>query len=255
MPGHDTESQFKFLIACIKHSASGKVDFGKVAEELDIVSKGAAAKRYERLMKAHGISSSGNPRNGSSPAPSGLSNPTPSRKIAANKKRKTAHPSDDADDDEYIKAEPKKEEIKREMEDYVASDGSYMTNPGRESNPTPPLATAAAASTLVAMAGDTGPGNDDDVYLICATEKGNTSAEPPVDCTHRVTTLADQYSRVIHHVHVDQDSRSAVANAGMLNTYDCGANWPSQTSDNNNRPIAIDGQSWFNPSRLRYFLE
>lgn len=61
-PANDTESQFKFLISCIKHSQGGKVwsltsalpcliilrfmlkqvNFGNVANECDIVSKGAA---------------------------------------------------------------------------------------------------------------------------------------------------------------------------------------------------------------------
>ncbi|KAK4250140.1 hypothetical protein C7999DRAFT_29389 [Corynascus novoguineensis] len=56
MPAIDTEAQFKFLLCCIKHSAAGKVNFDNVAQELDIVSKAAAAKRYERLLKAHNIS-------------------------------------------------------------------------------------------------------------------------------------------------------------------------------------------------------
>lgn len=38
----DTESQFKFLISCIKHSSNDKVDFDEVRKECDIVSKGAA---------------------------------------------------------------------------------------------------------------------------------------------------------------------------------------------------------------------
>lgn len=66
MPPLDTDSQFKFLISCIKHSNAGKVrhtrpctdariyashcranimpqiDFAQVANELDIVSKAAA---------------------------------------------------------------------------------------------------------------------------------------------------------------------------------------------------------------------
>ncbi|KAE8440846.1 hypothetical protein EG329_006389 [Mollisiaceae sp. DMI_Dod_QoI] len=49
------EEQFKFLISCIRYSNNGKVDFGQVARECKIVSKGAAAKRYERMMRAHGI--------------------------------------------------------------------------------------------------------------------------------------------------------------------------------------------------------
>ncbi|KAI9744224.1 MAG: hypothetical protein M1818_002376 [Claussenomyces sp. TS43310] len=50
-----TDEHFKFLISCIRYSNNGKVDFGEVAKECKIVSKGAAAKRYERMMKAHGI--------------------------------------------------------------------------------------------------------------------------------------------------------------------------------------------------------
>lgn len=64
-PPPDSDAQFKFLIACIKHSTAGKViyhrdapfshsivvktnqksiqiDFGEVAKECNIVSKGAA---------------------------------------------------------------------------------------------------------------------------------------------------------------------------------------------------------------------
>ena len=63
-PGSDAETQFRFLLSCIKHSVAGKVrsqhsavpgasehmltsrhpqvDFGAVAEELEIVSKAAA---------------------------------------------------------------------------------------------------------------------------------------------------------------------------------------------------------------------
>ncbi|KAK2751339.1 hypothetical protein FQN55_001074 [Onygenales sp. PD_40] len=58
------EEQFSFLISCVKHSNNGKVDFTEVAKECNIVTKGAAAKRYERMMKANGI----NP-NGGSPIP------------------------------------------------------------------------------------------------------------------------------------------------------------------------------------------
>ncbi|KAA8643639.1 uncharacterized protein ATNIH1004_010408 [Aspergillus tanneri] len=53
------EEQFQFLLSCIRFSNSGKIDFNQVAKECSIISKGAAAKRYERLMKAHGINPSG----------------------------------------------------------------------------------------------------------------------------------------------------------------------------------------------------
>ncbi|PKX89758.1 uncharacterized protein P174DRAFT_378484 [Aspergillus novofumigatus IBT 16806] len=42
-----------FLLSCIRYSNSGKVDFNEVAKECNIVSRGAAAKRYERLLKAY----------------------------------------------------------------------------------------------------------------------------------------------------------------------------------------------------------
>ncbi|CAK7238921.1 MAG: hypothetical protein STHCBS139747_000342 [Sporothrix thermara] len=44
--------QVTFLLACIKHTvANGKIDFGSLATELNLPSKAAAAKRYERLKK------------------------------------------------------------------------------------------------------------------------------------------------------------------------------------------------------------
>ncbi|KAE8152427.1 hypothetical protein BDV25DRAFT_137876 [Aspergillus avenaceus] len=44
--------QLQFLLSCIRHSKNGKVDFDSVAKECNIVTKGAASKRYERLIKA-----------------------------------------------------------------------------------------------------------------------------------------------------------------------------------------------------------
>ncbi|PLB41542.1 uncharacterized protein BDW47DRAFT_122584 [Aspergillus candidus] len=43
----------KFLLSCVRHSNNGKINFEEVATECGITSKGAAAKRYERLVKAH----------------------------------------------------------------------------------------------------------------------------------------------------------------------------------------------------------
>ncbi|KAF3918845.1 hypothetical protein ABW20_dc0101844 [Dactylellina cionopaga] len=50
------EGQFMFLISCIKYSKNGKPDFELVAQDRGIVSKGAAAKRFSRMMKTYGIS-------------------------------------------------------------------------------------------------------------------------------------------------------------------------------------------------------
>ncbi|KAG4428784.1 hypothetical protein IFR05_015733 [Cadophora sp. M221] len=111
------EEQFKFLISCIRYSNNGKVDFSQVAKECKIVSKGAAAKRYERMMRAHGIASNAaaikpaparslkSERNESVPPSSSSSPPSKKRKADPFLEENTA-----ADDDEgfgsTIKAEP-----------------------------------------------------------------------------------------------------------------------------------------------------
>ncbi|CAG8983606.1 hypothetical protein HYALB_00004627 [Hymenoscyphus albidus] len=95
------EEQFKFLISCIRYSNNGKVDFGQVAKECGICTKGAAAKRYERLMRAHGISS-----NSTNTKPVTPTKSKPERKdsTSGNKKRKLADLEEDGnnggDDDE-----------------------------------------------------------------------------------------------------------------------------------------------------------
>ncbi|KAH8820581.1 hypothetical protein F5884DRAFT_866459 [Xylogone sp. PMI_703] len=97
------EEQFKFLISCIRYSNNGKVDFTEVAKECNIVSKGAAAKRYERLMKAHGISPNGSP---SKPTPSRAAKTERRNSTSPTKKRKTevfmGDQDDGGDDDEEI---------------------------------------------------------------------------------------------------------------------------------------------------------
>ncbi|KAK1987826.1 hypothetical protein LZ30DRAFT_565545, partial [Colletotrichum cereale] len=71
--GTDAEGQVKFL-----------VDFQAVADDCNIVSKAAAAKRFERLLKSHGLKASelskGGPMSGaSSPAQSTASPKTPAK--------------------------------------------------------------------------------------------------------------------------------------------------------------------------------
>lgn len=89
------EDQVKFLVTCIKYSSGGKVDFASVAADLEIVTKAAAAKRYERLLKAHGITPSSISAANNAGGPSTPKTPaTPKRKGAAAtpgsaKKRKT----------------------------------------------------------------------------------------------------------------------------------------------------------------------
>ncbi|KAL4802773.1 hypothetical protein BDV18DRAFT_163735 [Aspergillus unguis] len=49
-----TEDHLDLLISCIKRSSDGKIDFSAVATDCNIISAGAAAKRYSRLLKSHG---------------------------------------------------------------------------------------------------------------------------------------------------------------------------------------------------------
>ncbi|TLS23719.1 uncharacterized protein PpBr36_06294 [Pyricularia pennisetigena] len=105
------EEQVKFLVTCIKHGGGGgKIDFAAVATELEIVSKAAAAKRYERLLKSYNI------HPGSLTVANTPEN-TPKKK-ATPRKRKAADrdaDNDDGGDDAAIKPASKKGHVaKRE---------------------------------------------------------------------------------------------------------------------------------------------
>ncbi|KAL2126250.1 hypothetical protein VTI74DRAFT_1335 [Chaetomium olivicolor] len=130
MPGFDTDQQFKFLLCCIKHSAAGKVNFENVAKEMEIVSKAAAAKRYERLLKAHGIFTASTPRKGAAgnaadtdDAEGGEGSST----APASKKRKRAAPAKQQQDETPIK---KEKGVKREDpdEDVEIKDEDYLSD-------------------------------------------------------------------------------------------------------------------------------
>ncbi|ODM15314.1 hypothetical protein SI65_09255 [Aspergillus cristatus] len=88
------DDQFQFLISCIRHSNNGKIDYTEVAKECSIVSRGAAVKRYSRLMKAHGINTGGDINTTTSTStPTGSTNTTP-KKPKTNGKRKTTADSE-----------------------------------------------------------------------------------------------------------------------------------------------------------------
>ncbi|KAH7015284.1 hypothetical protein EDB80DRAFT_679220 [Ilyonectria destructans] len=59
MSKQEPADQVKFLVSCIGHTNNGRPDFQAVADNLGIVSKAAAQKRYERMLKAHGIKAGG----------------------------------------------------------------------------------------------------------------------------------------------------------------------------------------------------
>ncbi|KAI0202577.1 hypothetical protein F4808DRAFT_458748 [Astrocystis sublimbata] len=174
-PTLDNDSQFRFLISCIRHSNGGKVDFEEVRKECEIVSKGAAAKRYERLMKAHGIVLGG----ASSPAKKDAGNDTPKKSKAnsnanANKKRKLDRVNDEESDiDDEVKSETIiKGEVKTEVKNEGATVKSELSS---ENNPsTLPLYRPSSQSTPHPTSSSTfAPidDDDDDIVFVSASEK------------------------------------------------------------------------------------
>ncbi|KAK4241347.1 hypothetical protein C8A03DRAFT_30442, partial [Achaetomium macrosporum] len=116
MPPQDIEAQFKFLLCCVKHSSAGKVNFDAVASELDIVSKAAAAKRYERLLKAHGITIA-TPRKGAQGNNDGGEGDTPAsrkRKRATAAKRENGANNNDSDEDGTPVKKERRAAVKKE---------------------------------------------------------------------------------------------------------------------------------------------
>ncbi|MCJ1462301.1 hypothetical protein MMC07_000901 [Pseudocyphellaria aurata] len=144
MPPASTDEQFKFLISCIRYSNNGKVDFTEVANECNIVSKGAAAKRYERMMKQHGLhQSAGSSRETpftspdkpkeAKPKATKATKATKAAGTPASKKRKVAAMDGGAiganqDDDEGIGGMLGTDAIKNES-DAIVKDEESMTDP------------------------------------------------------------------------------------------------------------------------------
>ncbi|KAM0213781.1 hypothetical protein ACHAQI_003975 [Fusarium lateritium] len=130
MSKQEPADQVKFLVSCIGHTTNGRPDFQSVADELSIVSKAAAQKRYERMLKAHGISRPGALANNDATPPT-----TPTKRKAktegpgsAAKRTPRAKAKKEDDDEEEVKpkasaskskAKPKvkKEEPKEEKEE------------------------------------------------------------------------------------------------------------------------------------------
>ncbi|TGO09940.1 hypothetical protein BTUL_0149g00190 [Botrytis tulipae] len=140
------EEQFKFLISCIRYSNNGKVDFGQVAKECKIVTKGAAAKRYERMMRSHGIApnaASIKPAPGSSSTPnSNASAPTSApRGKSTGKKRKFSIEDENADDEEDFSSGqgPSRNKVKREVKSEMSARGAIKEEMYREDSPSAQL--------------------------------------------------------------------------------------------------------------------
>ncbi|UPK90087.1 hypothetical protein LCI18_001022 [Fusarium solani-melongenae] len=147
MSKQDPADQVKFLVSCIGHTSNGRPDFQAVADELAIVSKAAAQKRYERMLKAHGISRPGALAGGDS-APATPTKRKAKAEGAGSAKKKPARgkakkESDEAkkesDEDEEVEAKPKPkpkrgkqaDKVKKEEDgsDSGESHGSSLTEP------------------------------------------------------------------------------------------------------------------------------
>ncbi|PHH71711.1 hypothetical protein CDD80_5049 [Ophiocordyceps camponoti-rufipedis] len=128
MSKQDPAEQVKFLVCCINHANAGKPDFDAVAKELGIVSKAAAGKRYERLVKAYGVTSkrTTGADDGkdveSTPQPSPVKRSSRRNKLPVAKKRKLA----DVDSDAEVVVTKKKPLSKKKVK---AEDESELSDP------------------------------------------------------------------------------------------------------------------------------
>ncbi|KAJ8132781.1 hypothetical protein O1611_g841 [Lasiodiplodia mahajangana] len=171
--GPDTEAQFRFLISCIRNSSGGKVDFEAVRLECNVVSKGAAAKRYERLMKAHNIPTNAAANGVKKEAKDSEETKKPKARPA--KKRKLEEVNEDEGDiDEPVKAEAKiKGEVKYEdaivKPEYRNDDPTGATPLHRPSSQYQPAPSSANAQS----------DDDDEVLFVSATDRRTSPDAPP----------------------------------------------------------------------------
>ncbi|ETS79514.1 hypothetical protein PFICI_09367 [Pestalotiopsis fici W106-1] len=201
MSTKDDSTQFQFLITCIKNSNAGKVDFGAVAEQLGIVSKGAAAKRYERLMKAHGIGPNGIAGT-ASPKKAAIKKEKGAGKSPA-KKRKLEEVDENAgDDDEPIKDENIKGEVKSEVKCEVKFEDAMNVKLEHGSGGMAITDTGAPNSTLSSSHGND-EDDDDDVLVVSATERSSSGNVPAYGSSdhhhhHHHMSMSTQHIPSIH---------------------------------------------------------
>ncbi|ATY66470.1 hypothetical protein A9K55_000642 [Cordyceps militaris] len=89
----DAKENVRFLVSCIGHSSNGKINFDLVAKECEIVSRGAAAKRYERLLKSFDVVPGAKPTTTTTTTTDAPDVDEEPAKPAANKRKARAAPS------------------------------------------------------------------------------------------------------------------------------------------------------------------
>ncbi|KAM0553871.1 hypothetical protein ACHAPJ_007217 [Fusarium lateritium] len=136
MSKQEPADQVKFLVSCIGHTSNGRPDFQSVADELGIVSKAAAQKRYERMLKANGISRPGALVDSAPPAPTTPSKRKTKAEGAGSAKKRTPRgkakkEESDDEDDFKPKAAAKKGKVKKEEDTEATgeSGGSPLSDP------------------------------------------------------------------------------------------------------------------------------
>ncbi|KXJ96995.1 hypothetical protein Micbo1qcDRAFT_170745 [Microdochium bolleyi] len=114
----DHEGTVKFLIACIRHSVNGKINWQGVADDCGLNTKGAANMRYSRLLKSHGVNPGGGSGTDSAPA---SPRKTPSKPKTPRKKGAKGEDDDTADE---VSPTKKRKTVKAEEADGgVGGDG------------------------------------------------------------------------------------------------------------------------------------
>ncbi|KAI0161334.1 hypothetical protein GGR57DRAFT_498847 [Xylariaceae sp. FL1272] len=207
-PAADPAEHFKFLISCIRHSQNGKVDFEEVRKELGINTKGAAAKRYERLMKQHGITKGGAGVKSEPSTPEGKAAKapkTPKTPKSAKKRKLEEVDEEEGDTDEPIKTEAAiKGEVKSEDAITVKSEHSngLLGLPSTDQYTSYPSSPPRSLSTNPDASDE-----NDEVFFVSAHEKQNT----PISSEHD------------HHLNISH-SRSHAASAHGLPAFDYATN-------------------------------
>ncbi|KAF1733031.1 hypothetical protein CRV24_006927 [Beauveria bassiana] len=134
-PRIEPQQNVRFLISCIRHSNGGKVhypnysqdyepfhnwmvDFDAVAKELDIVTRAAAAKRYERLLKSSKDSDKTTNTTAGAAAPSdGDEKPAKPAKPATTKRKALTPPASKNSPTKKAKAAPRGKKGKVKVEE------------------------------------------------------------------------------------------------------------------------------------------
>ncbi|KAI1438576.1 hypothetical protein GGR50DRAFT_703773 [Xylaria sp. CBS 124048] len=171
-PATDPQSQIYFLACCIQNTP-GKVDFNKVVKEFGITTKGAAAKRFERIMKGYNNwrdsvkKEDGEDGTDGDEAKTTKTSKAKAKPAVSKKRRLQAVLEEDRDLDTPLKAEELaiKGEVKYEdaiVKPECLKDESPMSTP----LPRPPSQSHPTPSTANAEDDD-----EDEVLFVYATEK------------------------------------------------------------------------------------